>query len=78
MKFYIGEYALDVNRHVNPDGSLGGFVCLNAHVDPTEQVDVDEIVISNLEYTTSIINKLIDCNHIRRITLQAKHRLTVY
>jgi hypothetical protein len=42
---------LRVYRHVNPDGSMGGYVCLNVVVNPHEKIEFDEIVLSEKEYT---------------------------
>jgi hypothetical protein len=86
MKFFIderNERFLDVNRHVNPNGSLGGYVRLGAYVSPCSFVLQDEIVISQSEDVTSTIEPLIRCRKVRLITLltingTTNNRLTVY
>jgi len=44
---------LRVTRHVNPDGSLGGYVCIGAEISPNETIERDEIVLSEKEYVNA-------------------------
>lgn len=43
----FGDGAVSAQRHVNPDGSIGGWVARSAHVEDTATVDYDAEVFGN-------------------------------
>jgi len=65
-ELFIAKFTLRVRRHVNPNGSIGGYVCAGIDVDPNNVVERDEIILSEKEYTNKTLFSLLIalCNDI--------------